>query len=777
MSKGGLKYDISLERTDGTDVGLMLAEDKNGHKLYRRFDDPALAQQYFTGEPSYGALPPEKELALTQSTYDSGYGLEFADSIDKKRYYLSKGADARFRDNIICGPKATGIAITDYSYGASITDGGLEIWTNSTTLTNWTNVTLGTINRESTIVYAGTYSAKIGTNQDGYLKQSITWDVGFRNQEVTFFAYCQADLSANATGFLSIYDGIGTTNGTSLAVDDTWTRISVTRTISGNATELQIRLNYDYISSSASVYFDAVVWGGPTHGNPKAFAEFNDVWYMAYGDTLVKLNATGDGWTFVKSMGSVITDLVPFSDGNLYILLGASAKYFYMSTSESFTQSTLAGAVDGYMLYAAVRGTASGQTMVKGLKPRSCYKSTDPTNAGSWGTILTVGNASEDITDMIGDTDTIYIGKEDTAWYFDTSDDDFALVEDMQSLKRSDNAKNLLPWHTKVYIPAGENGLVEYDGGTITWRSPSLYSTNLSDFAGQVQALAADEDYLYAILDNTTKLEIVAGQLRTVDGSVLWAWHPIQQITLTGCETAKVTSVYKKRLWIASTSSSDSVWWISLTTKYGDITGDTNYSFQTGGYVITSWLHANLKADNKAYFKLTLTTEGCDATNYITVDYQTYFTALTGTWTNLGNFITSPSQTKYFSSVTGEMIRFRFTLVTDATSTTPKLVNYDCRGIWRPTRRMLIATTVKLADEHKTRDGSEESETYTSMKDAIEEAINKVWPNTFYDIDSKGSTKKYVACISAMERNVKWTEGQKSPESLYDLLLEEITLS
>ena len=253
--------------------------------------------------------------------------------------------------------------------------------------------------------------------------------------------------------------------------------------------------------------------------------------------------------------------------------------------------------------------------------------------------------------------------------------------------------------------------------------------------------------------------------------------HPIQQITLTGCETAKVSSVYKKRLWIASTSSSDSVYYIPLTTKYGDITGDTNYEFQTGGYLITSWLHANLKADNKAYFKLTLTTENCNATNYVTVDYQTYFTALTGDWANLGNFITSPTQTKYFSSVTGEMIRFRFTLVTSATTTTPKLVNYDCRGIWRPTRRMLIAMTAKLADIHITRNGTQGSETYDSMKAAIDEAVNKAWPNTFYDIDSKGSTAKYVSVLRAREYDVKLKEGEKSPESLYELLLQEITLS
>ena len=65
--------------------------------------------------------------------------------------------------------------------GTSIlTDGDLEIWTDSSTLTNWTFVDLGsgaTLTQESTEVYHGTYSAKLtadASGAPGYIYQTHT---------------------------------------------------------------------------------------------------------------------------------------------------------------------------------------------------------------------------------------------------------------------------------------------------------------------------------------------------------------------------------------------------------------------------------------------------------------------------------------------------------------------------------------------------------------------------------------------------------------------------
>ncbi len=766
--KGGREYDLSIVKKDGSEIGLMLDLDKNGNKNYQRYDDPTLSQQYYVGRADYANLPPEKQMALIQVSWAAGYGLEFFDNEDDKRYYQSLGLDARFKNNILCGPKTSSIAVSAYTN--SITDGGLNNWTDANNLTSWTKSATGTwLAQEGTIKHGGTYSARVNGTATRYFYQDLAWDTKYRGTTVTIKGWMYTTAGGGAVITIGIDDGGGSTNSTPQSNTGVWEQFSVSHKVTTGASYLHIVCTYTYASGSLACYFDDITWFSPiADGYPKVFAEFNDNLYVGVTDILYKLNATGDGLTFVNAFGKVITDLTPFTDGNLYISLGSTAsKYYWMdgATPPVFTPSTLA---DGYAEFM----TNVAGVMYKAVLPRELKKTSDPTNAGTWSTAINVGSTYHDITDLISETDVCYIGKEDMPYYLDTSDNDIPLIPDVQSLLKSTSCKNMIPWHTKIYVPVGNSGLVEYDSGIVTWRSPSLYQTNLSTFAGQVQAVAADEEYIFAMLDNSTKLEILAGQLREVDNRIIWAWHPIQEITLGGCETAFVSSIYKKRLWIASSVAGENLYYVPLPTKYGDVTGDTDYQFQTGGTLVTSWRHGNLQADQKAYFNLTLTAEGCDADNYIGVEYQTYYTALTGTWTSLGNFTNSPSQTRYFSDVTGTMIRFRFTIVTASVSTTPKLVSYDCRGIWRPKRRKLIDCYVKVADNVITKNGTQGSESEKSMREAIEEAADKVWPNTIYDIDG---TEKTVAMLATRKHNVKLIKD-KNPEYVYELIMEEIPL-
>ena len=105
-----MNTDLEIIRTDGKKVGLMLAE-SNGHKIYKRYDDDKLAQQYYVGAADYGYLPPEKEFAIIQNSFEGGLGQEFWDINKPSRYFTSVGVDNRFKGNTILGPTYTGIAI------------------------------------------------------------------------------------------------------------------------------------------------------------------------------------------------------------------------------------------------------------------------------------------------------------------------------------------------------------------------------------------------------------------------------------------------------------------------------------------------------------------------------------------------------------------------------------------------------------------------------------------------------------------------------------------
>jgi hypothetical protein len=101
-------------------------------------------------------------------------------------------------------------------------------------------------------------------------------------------------------------------------------------------------------------------------------------------------------------------------------------------------------------------------------------------------------------------------------------------------------------------------------------------------------------------------------------------------------------------------------------------------------------------------------------------------------------------------------------------------VNIDCRGIWRPSKRKLIACTVKANDHGTCRNGAQSDESEQSIRLGLEEQNDRVWPTTFYDIDG---TTKYVTFLSATKRGPVLLPKDRNPEYVYDLLLEEVTLS
>ena len=86
----------------------MLRRARNELPQYAVFDDEFLAQQFFTGEPGYGSLPAEKELAIRQDDWRAGLGLEIYDATDPKRYHKST-MDMRFRSMGIAGWKSNAI--------------------------------------------------------------------------------------------------------------------------------------------------------------------------------------------------------------------------------------------------------------------------------------------------------------------------------------------------------------------------------------------------------------------------------------------------------------------------------------------------------------------------------------------------------------------------------------------------------------------------------------------------------------------------------------------
>tara|TARA_Y100000310_G_scaffold23392_1_gene22376 strand:- start:5040 stop:7319 length:2280 start_codon:yes stop_codon:yes gene_type:complete len=752
------KHDIGLLRADGsTQVGLRLARDKSGNPIYRAADDEYLAQQFYSGDPSYNNLPPEKELSIRQDDWRTGFGLEVYDALDPKRYFSSIGMDMRFTGMAVAGPVATPLIETII---APIVDGDMELksaaWQNESA---WAG---GGAQR------SGNWCLRVN-NKEAY--QDIAWDAAYQGK--TYHLEGWINVSAATTGRIGINDGVGTTYSGYHTGGGTYERFTVSRTLDGAATRLRIILASDTVNNAD---FDDCA--APTAGYPAAFTDFNDELYVGIGTSLFKLNATGDGLALVKIMPAAITDLEPFTDDALYLCLGTSDKYWAMSTAEVFTESSKV-ATD-FELFQRVDAAVPTMWGVDGVN--TIRSTAHPANGGDeWGNQEVIDTSYHSITDLVSKSGELYIMKEDMPYYINSEgaiQND--LAPELSSALASTSGKNSFPWKNKLYIPFGTQGLLETDGTTNTFLNPSSYCTNLPDFVGRIFAVAADEEWLFVAIDNSTKVEIVAGREETIAGTTSWVWHPINELTLAGCETLYTSSVYQKRLWIGSTSTSDSLYYIPLPTGYGNLEADVNRSFKTNSYMITPWMHGNFRADAKAFIKLF----GELGHNYdADIYFECHYQILGDTdWTDAGDMkgtATNRTATLYIPADSGsnnpvsEMIRFKFVAKTDDVQKTPVLLGYDCRGILYPENRRIIECEVLCDDEMTLNDSTIEKGQAATIKAALEEARNANWPVTFYDINESTIFVKFLPLRMVVTKK----EKGRGIERHYLLQLEEVALS
>jgi len=467
----------------------------------------------------------------------------------------------------------------------------------------------------------------------------------------------------------------------------------------------------------------------------------------------------------------------------------AESSYYYMDTGETLTQSTLAVATcDSFAKYFK----ASNSTMWKALEPNNLYSNIDPSNAGAfnWSTTHAVGSASYDITGLVSIKSSIYILKGDMPFYLEAGGAVEPLTEETSAIASITGGKNSTHWKGSLYMPYGEASLLEYDvNANLNWLDPSLYCTNLSAFDGQIQALAGDEQWLYIIVDNgASAVEILAGRLEAVGGGATWVWHPYQTLALTGCESACISSITQKRLYIASTDSTENLYYLPLPASYGNIASDTNKAFATGGYFETPWHHLNFKGDSKSFIKLTLNMESTTTSIYWRAYYMKKgdagYTEIKNTDQTADGtgfyFKTSPATSGFIpedgssNKPTSTSMRFKFVGI-GTTSSTPILKSYDIRAILYPSRRNIILCTVRCADDLKDKQGNPLDITASEIKTALEGARDATWPVTIKDI--WGATKTVRVLPTQPFSQVSEADANRNIEEHYLLALQEVTLS
>lgn len=791
-----LQHDIGVvDPSDSTNVmGLVCARDDKGQIQYQEFDEEYLAQQFFTGGASYVNTPPQRRILMSLSDYRSGFGQNIYDGNDPKRYYSSFGCDLSVKGRAMAGWNST--ATTSLAF-PSITDGGLEIWTDANTLTNWTYSETdadASLTRESTIVDTGTYSAKIaftgasgGGNPYGQILQTaVTWNSLYQGITCTVTARVYNSDITKLKGQLIIDDGVGTTTANS-AGSGSWETVTCTRTLNAAATKFDVILRgYQVTNNAAQTYFDTVTITRPDNGTVDCHADFNGSMYFSRGDCLFKMNSSGT-ISCVQSFTADITALIPFQVSGtdyLFIFLGTSTDYQYMTAAEAFTTSN--AVVKRFQFGAWVNTTVD--TLYANDGDNTVRSTTNPLNGGvAWSGQTIVGSAADAITHLQEKDGALLIDKEDMPYYLDGSGNvQKDLAPECLSGKSSHSGKNSTTWQGVYYRPTGDQALLKA-GATNEWIQPAKYATNSGDFSGQVEAVAGDEEWLYLVSDNSTKVEIFKGREETIDGSTRQVWHPIHELTLAGCETAWISTVYQKRLWISSTSSADSLYYLPLPTKYGDIENDTNASFKTATYWETPYLHGDFPADTKGWIKIVATlAHSYDADIYWQAQYKKLEDS---SYTNIGNLkgtATDRTHTLYLpvdsssNNPVSSMMRFKLIAITDTTAKTPVLTNLLIEAVLYPPdgAGKIIACTIKNIKTMLTAKGGEpEKGSQTKTQELFDNIFSATYPFTIYDIEGTARTVKSMPLPSGTPRRYPIRKAGMEIDWYYNLMLQTIETS
>ena len=783
------RHDIGILRQDGTtSVGFMLARQKNGVPIYSVDDDEYLAQQQ-TQQAGYSGLPYEKELRLGQDDWRGGFGQEIYDSNDPKKYLYSQDVDCRFSHKIIPSPADTSFT---FPLLATIVDGGMEVWTNATTLTNWAKDTCTLAQGTAANKYTDTYSARVTTdaggdpNKAGGIYQSLGNITNILGKVFYFKAWCKTN-TANACELAIKTDGSGgaTTYSSYHTGGNAWEQLTATVTIPADATYVKVYCyaRSDGGGSNQSGYFDTATI--PAYGNSVTKAQFNSAYYFSSGDCLLKLTAAG-AISLVQIFLTSVLSIKGFTDCKMYIALGASYPYQYMSTAEVFTTSN--AVVHHFYLFEWL--DANSPTMYGSDSTNTIRSTTDPTNGGTaWSAQTTVDSTEYPITCLLSTAGSLYVMKSNKPYYLDVSGNVKVLTDITETLYTAtySGGAGSHAWLGKIYMPYGVQSLLEYDTTTDTlqWIQPSLYTNGVS--LSKPYALIGDDQYLYCVIRNdSSKTYIIAGRYENIDGASQWVWHTLSyHATLGRVYSVGIFTGTSSKWLLLGSSSTTIIDAYYVTQNYGDLTGSEVIGyFHNGGTVYTAWLHGEFKADTKALLSLTVHlghTYAADA--YWTVSYQLWGSA---SWVSLGNLVgtaTDRSHTLFFSSSTRPstpFIRFKFVAAVGA-AYAPILLDYSVKCILYPTRRNIYKMVVYVSDGIRDRQNQpllgkkDLKDTLTEAKDTATSPI--VW----YDIDGNTKYGRILSAapfyeLEALEAGNKTTDGKTTVE-VCNLSIQEIKYS
>jgi hypothetical protein len=517
----------------------------------------------------------------------------------------------------------------------------------------------------------------------------------------------------------------------------------------------------------------------PGDATIKGFVNYRGDLYLAVATGVFKF--VSGAWVQILDTGAVVVYCIG-TMGEDYILVGfgGGAAYKYSTNGISWIDSTLAGNDKYASIFASIE-TGTSTTLFKD-DSSGLQSSTDPSNTGSWTATEYIGWINTLISEMLSYANKLYIFKTEGlyiyTWDSDTSTGSWVNAgSELESFYDYTPPGNCLAWKNNLYFPIGVNALYYYspEYGNLDTITPGNYAPEESSFVGQCRALAADEEFLYAFIDNGAYIEILVGRWETIEGKGTdFRWHPWVTLTYADVHCAFVTSTAGgiKKLWFAG-HSADGVKYIILPDRYPDLSSVyASYLFDTGWTHYTPKYNGGFIDQYKTWTSLTLKSSGLSgATRAVAASYSLDG----GAWTLIGTFNTSPIQTIYISTgtngISGREIRLKF-VGTNGEDVLLHINGFALHGMLRPSHKKMYQFTVLAVDDLTLLDGSVDKQTAAAIATGVRSA-DRALPITMEDED--GST--LIMAFQSVREAYMYQEKGRKWERVFNITASEVVMS
>jgi len=487
-------------------------------------------------------------------------------------------------------------------------------------------------------------------------------------------------------------------------------------------------------------------------------------------------------------------------DGVLYAARGqatpgtwAGGDEYYTSTDGlTWTATDLTDCyANGFLVCPSPDGTAENIWKFRTpnqISRTTCGRASGETPAGvAWETATYIGETANDITNILLNGDTLYVGKEDGLYSVDSDGGVHTELPDELKVNHStDNFKYVANWQTSTYFSLQRGGGELTTSGTFRPVHP-LTDIDFIGKVGDTVGITSDRDFIYWAVDEGTNTHIYKGREVLRGNELRWEWCPWVYLGAFTCSAIRVCqhTTTSRRLWFGYTTGT--TYATGYVTLSDNPLADSSATFCTSGWLRGSYIYGTDpnwdKLWQSAIIEQTRYASGVEtaASSGETVqlkyhddtDLPSAASASIIAAYNTAGVV----ETNFTSALSNHRISFELCLASDTSTATPCVTYFQAKGVEIPTTIRIHEAYYKVGDKP-----SDRAKTIRTLLRAARTSTSLLkFADLRYGQKTSGTTSgDYVWCVMMpgypKEVEVKH-EKQRQPELAIQVRLQEVSFT